>query len=696
MSSAFQHRHCFLLQGDRRQILSDFQHLSQNLRRPLICAHDVSDYQAWGEHEQANTELELCTFKQAKQQLGVSHEAVLIDLSDGISVEVIAILAGTVRGGGVFAIGLPAQGWQQMADQELARYLPWPLVPEQVNSHFKDFFWQRLCAEESPFVVFKDPQHTVIAPLSPLDQKRQLSPQQQHAQQRFMTNRQGNHVLLAPRGRGKSTLLGDCLGQLVRQGKKVALTAPNQQAIVTLKQHYESLTTEFDLPFYAADALLNSPQQWDYLLVDEAAMIPVPMLKALANKAQCTLFSTTDYGYEGAGKGFGLRFCEYLAGLPTPLTRLTLETPIRWGENDPLETWLNQQLLLSPAEPTSSSAAEAPMADANPQHLQTIRNQQWLAQEALLIHSFQLLLNAHYQTSPENLRWMLDDPSVQGFTLTETNAESETLLSVAIVTAEGPLPTELSQAVMEGRRRPRGHLLPQSLLAHEGHDSAANYAYWRISRIATQTSQQQKGYASRLLNYVEKQAQQQGIDFLACSFAATLDTVKFWRKNGFHGVRLGTTKDQASGCYSLMMIKPLNATARSQAQLWQQQYLANLMINLPMDYEELDPALAELLGLDTLSTTQSAELSRFTAKDQQDLLLFAQHHRPYLTIRAQLSRWYRAALVAEQFSLSSADQALLSAVTGQAAHRVDFKRLGFSAKKLAEKRLKAIILQHLG
>ncbi len=40
---------------------------------------------------------------------------------------------------------------------------------------------------------------------------------------------------------------------------------------------------------------------------------------------------------------------------------------------------------------------------------------------------------------------------------------------MAIVTSEGQLTNELSQAVLEGTRRPRGHLIPQSLLAHEGH-----------------------------------------------------------------------------------------------------------------------------------------------------------------------------------------------------------------------------------
>ncbi|MEO9655980.1 GNAT family N-acetyltransferase [Marinomonas sp.] len=701
MSSAFQHRHCFLLQGDHQQILLDFQKLSQHLKQPLICAHDDSDWRALSHEEQADPayQFNTCCFKQAKQQLGLSHEAILIDLTAGLSIEAIAILAGTVRAGGLFALVLPEQDWLATPDQELARYLPWPLEPDQVHSYFKAYFWQQLEATDSPFIRFNDQQHSAIAPLPALLEDVELTQAQQQAQQIFLANPQGNNILLAPRGRGKSTLLGDCLAQLVNKGYKVALTAVHQQAISTLKQHYEHLKPNKDLPFYAADALLSQSEQWDYLLIDEAAMIPVPMLKALANQAQCTLFSTTDYGYEGAGKGFGLRFCEYLEAQEKPLKRLTLTTPIRWGENDPLENWLNQRLLLSPDPHVENTLSpEHPLCTDTP--LQTsftqLRNQQWLAQGSDLKDSFQLLLNAHYQTSPENLRWMLDDPSVQGFTLAKTSPQQNTskLVSVAILTEEGPLPEQLSQAVLEGSRRPRGHLLPQSLLAHEGHKTAANYRYWRISRIATNPADQQQGYASQLLEHMETVAKQEGIDFLATSFAATLDTVKFWLKNGFQAVRLGTTKDQASGCYSLMMVKPLNARAQSQAQVWQQNYLANLMINLPKDYEGLEPSLAARLGLETLTPPQRAKLSGFTNKDKQDLELFAYHYRPYLTIRAQLARCVQHAINQQALKPSDQDCLLLATALKSPASKADFSDFGLHSRKQFEQRLKKIV-QHL-
>ena len=60
-----------------------------------------------------------------------------MDLTQGVSASALAILSGTVRGNGLFAIALPDDEWLSMADQDLARYLPWPFEPEQVTSYFK-------------------------------------------------------------------------------------------------------------------------------------------------------------------------------------------------------------------------------------------------------------------------------------------------------------------------------------------------------------------------------------------------------------------------------------------------------------------------------------------------------------------------------------------------------------------------------
>ena len=61
--------------------------------------------------------------------------------------------------------------------------------------------------------------------------------------------------------------------------------------------------------FMAPDALLSSSETADWLIVDEAAAIPAPLLHQLVARFPRTLLTTTVQGYEGTGRGFLLKFC---------------------------------------------------------------------------------------------------------------------------------------------------------------------------------------------------------------------------------------------------------------------------------------------------------------------------------------------------------------------------------------------------
>ncbi|MCV2403561.1 GNAT family N-acetyltransferase [Marinomonas sp. C2222] len=684
------HRHCFILRGSSQAILADFIKLAEKLTSVLVCAHDMEAYSL------SNPKLSTCSFKQAKQHLGSSHDAILVDLTHGVSASTLAILAGTVRDGGIFAIGLPESDWHENTDLDLPRYLPWPYEADQVTSYFKEYLLQHLLAEDSPFSPIHTSEIKALPALSEIPENPPLTTEQLEAQQRLFEAKAKSYILIAPRGRGKSTLLGDSIARLVTagkvsSGKKVVVTGPNKAAIDTLAQRFystnEKLGNSSELPFMAPDALIASKQTWDYLFVDEAAKIPVPLLIELNNKASHCVFSTTDYGYEGAGKGFGIRFNKYLfdqvGSYLQSLESLTLEQPIRWGENDPLENWINNCFLLAPPIPDAFSSKTMYEAAS----YRRLMGEEWLTEDTLFTQTFTLLVNAHYQTSPDNLRWVLDDPSMSAY----LSIQGSQLNSVAIVSEEGTLPKELCLAVMQGTRRPRGHLVPLSLLAHEGMSTAGQFKYWRISRIATQQDKQNQGLGSALLKHIEESARGQ-CDFLCTSFAATGDVLSFWIKNGFLPVRLGMTKDQASGCYSVMMVKALNPQAAKTAQDWRQNYLNNLAINLPRDYPELDTACLKWLTAGAQEDAQPPQVSHaFTEKDRQDLILFSEHHRPYLTIRAQLTRLIETAIVNGELSDTHPDCEMLTAISRMSAQQINFAEFGFKGKKQAEKHLKKLV-----
>ncbi|NLQ16456.1 tRNA(Met) cytidine acetyltransferase [Marinomonas sp. M1K-6] len=668
------HRHCFLLKGSPSEVLSDFLCLSKNLSTRLVAAHNVSEYDALLAPPFETSAYKTCAFKQTRQTLGSSYDAILVDLTHGVSASALAILSGTVRGNGLFAIALPQENWLPIIDQDLPRYLPWPYKPEQVESHFKRYLLDHLQSTRSPFQTLvpnnlvpskeqtdnNNANHIKALPaLKALEHNAPLTQEQADAQACLLAEQAKSYVLIAPRGRGKSTLLGDSLATLLKAGKRVAITAPHQGAIVSLKARFESRLSQFDidadLPFFAPDALVADATYWDFLFIDEASMIPLPLLMALNQKAKHCLFSTTDYGYEGAGKGFGIRFCRDLAAQKTtkraPLQSLILSQPIRWGGNDPLEKWINDGFFLAPAFPQTNDqrtsiqktitqqtttlldtdqAAENTDIKYKPDiEYKTLIGKAWLENTTLLASTFNLLVSAHYQTSPDNLRWVLDDPSMSAY----LSMQGSALNSVAIVTTEGDLPEALSLAVLQGIRRPRGHLVPQSLLAHEGFEDAGQFRYWRISRIATEPRQQQQGFASQLLTHIETAALGH-CDFLSTSFAATPDVTAFWLKNGYRPVRLGTAKDQASGCYSLMMIKPMTEQAEQSARHWQQCFIERFSINILVQYADISTALLMLmLKSQHLHIKQHPALAQLSQHDLRDIALFTAHHRPFDSIR---------------------------------------------------------------
>ena len=689
------HRHCLILKGSPKQVLSDFLRLTAHFTTPLIAAHDISQYDDLLDPQLETKPFKTCSFKQTRQHLGSSHDAILVDLTHGVSASALAILAGTVRGGGLFAIALPDDDWLAMADQDLSRYLPWPYDPNHVTSHFKHYLNAKLFGDTSPFRSVKSSDVKALPVIKALDPYGPLTSDQDHAQSCLLSEQAKSYALIAPRGRGKSTLLGDSLAKLIAAGKRVAITAPNQDAIVSLKNRFEQIiakmslsSNKVELPFFAPDALLNDSTHWDFLFVDEASMIPLPLLMTLNNKADHCLFSTTDYGYEGAGKGFGIRFCHYLASqkstLPLAFQTLELSQPIRWGESDPLENWINDCFFLASPEPYNKASEKT---DDSTGYSQLI-GADWLAKTGLLASTFHLLVSAHYQTSPDNLRWIMDDPSVT----THLQLSEGQVQSVAIITTEGDLPNVLCQAVMQGKRRPRGHLIPQSLLAHEGIEDAGQHRYWRISRIATEPNFQNKGHASQLLTHIESLAyEDEKCDFLCCSFAATTDVVSFWLKNGYVPIRLGTSKDQASGSYSLMMVKPITENAKLLATKWHQQFMEHFLLNLLIQYADLASDLILLiLGQTKYQLNELPTLGRLSSSDLHDIGLFIHHHRPFDSIRPVfLKASLHLALKGHLDSKNPSHQLLIEAALGrnteqnrQKAHLSGKKTMHQTFKKL--------------
>ncbi len=591
--------------------------------------------------------------RRTTELLGQTLDFAVVDAFAGFNPNTFGQLCGTVDAGGcVVLLTPPADEWADYADPEYASLCVEPYRPEQLRGHYLYHLVQVLRASEER--VFW-PQHgePVIPRLPAIRLPAETefpfrSCDQQAAVTQIVETAARRHqplVLSADRGRGKSAALGIAAARLLQAGKTVVVTAFSRAAVAALLERVEALAPELSeqLQYYRPDALLHASVQADLLLVDEAAAIPTPLLLQLLEAFPRAVFATTLHGYEGNGQGFALRFLHQLRSRYPRCREYRLHTPIRWAAPDPLEQLSNRMLLLDVDAGEPSGGASA---------LEVARiGQAELARDAELLRSlFGLLVLAHYRTTPGDLRILLDSPNMRIYLARAAGVP----LACALVAEEGPLADQLADAVWQGRRRPRGHLLPQTLIAQEGWRETAPWRSRRIVRIAVHPGARQKGIGSLLLQWIEQEAQAEQVDYLGASFAASEELLPFWQGNGFSPLRLGEQRDPVAGTHALLVVKPLTARVRQwlpQAQRW---YRRSLLQRLPgvlrdLEAERLPALLCSPVDPVALSPEMLQRLHGFSDAQrslESSLLPLAE------LLEVSVHRW-------DDWQLSAADQRLL-------------------------------------
>ncbi|MCA6219443.1 tRNA(Met) cytidine acetyltransferase TmcA [Photorhabdus antumapuensis] len=513
--------------------------------------------------------------EKAASLLGQEYLHGIFDATEGFNAEALAILAGTLKAGSWLVMMVPSWNqWHYQPDKDSARW------NEQLDAiptpHFVQHIQQQIISD--PQVLLWRQNDPLYVPEFSQYRAWQLPDGSPTASQhailtRLLRANQGVWVITAPRGRGKSTLAGMLMQQW--QGN-CWLTAPAKATTEVIRCYAGEKGK-----FWAVDNLLkycrqNSVSDIDWLLIDEAAAIPMPQLSELINYFPRILLTTTVQGYEGTGRGFLLKFC---VGIPNSHI-LSLTAPVRWAENDPLENWLENALLFEDAIPVNNS-------DKAISH-HVYYQQQWIKQPELLRQFYGILTSAHYKTSPLDLRRLLDAKGMQFVAAVGNNV----LMGALWMVEEGGLSLELAHEIWAGRRRPRGNLVAQSLAAHSGLPQAAVLKSQRISRVAVQANNRRQGIAQGMIAYQRERAEKQGVDFISVSFGYTAQLWALWQKCGFQLVRMGTHLEASSGCYTAMAILPLSEQGivlRIQAQ---QQFArdarwleSQIGFSLPVDYQ---------------------------------------------------------------------------------------------------------------
>lgn len=560
----------------------------------------------------------ICAPREGRSHLGREYKLICLDTFSGFDPDSFGALAGTLVGGGLMCLLCPPlEEWADHADPERERLCVYPMGPEAVGKRFI----RRLVGilSDSPGVcvlhqdgrvtgnpnagmeVFKPTQNPGSFP----DNYGCINDEQRSIVEALLRVARGHRyrpvVVTAHRGRGKSAALGLAAAKLLADQETVIVTGPSLKAVESVFDHAEAqlphscrqrTQLSFErgcLQFVAPDALEGGVPEARLVLVDEAAALPQALLKRLIKVCPRLAFTSTVHGYEGSGRAFAMRFEEYLNDVTPGWRKLILNQPIRWANDDPLEA-LSFSALLLDAEPAEDKVFSGrPIAV---QDIEELDRDMLVNNESLLREIFGLLVLAHYRTRPLDLRQMIDGPTISIWVV-RVNGH---VAGVALIAEEGNLPQELALEIGRGRRRVKGHLLPQVLANQCGCANAAVLRGWRIVRLAVHPGIRRSGLGSVLIEHLAIEAERRGMDWLGASFGVTKELMAFWRHNRMPPLRVGITREASSGTRSVLVLRPLSEPALNMQSMLRRHYLALLPQLLGDTLRDLDPLLAiELL-----------------------------------------------------------------------------------------------------
>lgn len=374
-------------------------------------------------------------------------------------------------------------------------------------------------------------------------------------------------TLTAARGRGKSAALGVAIAAAIAHGySNIFITSPSPENLKTL---FEFLFKGFDAlnyldhvdytiiqstnpDFNKAIVRVNvhrqhrqtiqyiQPQdaytlgQAELLVIDEAAAIPLPLVRKLMGPYLVFMASTIN-GYEGTGRSLSLKLIQQLRdqsraiskpstgkddlsnGTTTAngdsarpggrtLREVTLSEPIRYARGDSVEKWLNKVLCLDATLPSSKLNIQGCPHPSKCELLHVNRDTLFSfhpVSEKFLQQMIALYVASHYKNSPNDLQLMSDAPAHQLFVLVPPiDDDSPRLpepLCVIQVALEGQISKQSVLNSLSRGQRADGDLIPWLVSQQFQDDEFAGLSGARIVRIATNPDYINMGYGTQAL-----------------------------------------------------------------------------------------------------------------------------------------------------------------------------------------------------
>lgn len=580
----------------------------------------------------ANAEWPWIDPEQATRHLGRTLEGLVFDSLTRLAPEAFAALSGTLRGGGWLIWLLPGPASRDgHRDPDTARLFAWPRGPEHSRQGFLRYLLDCVRQEPAfvtidatPLPITPEPSDTgttlprLAVPIARSGHPRQHEPSSEPAlsptpeQQRIIAaiegllrqDAPGALLVQADRGRGKSTALALALAR--QDPADLRLTATRRAHVQTLLAQFPALRGQWRPP----DRLLHQPEPCRLLIIDEAASLPLPLLRDLLRRYPRVVLATTLSGYEGSAQGYRLKLDALLDQARPGWSRLCLDRPMRWAPHDPLEQFVDRTLLgrAVPLPPTGPEAVgESPIRIGPACDL--------LGSPSATQAVFTLLTAAHYRTTPDDLRVLLDSPDL----VVAVTGDPASPQAAAWLAWEHPIEDPaMCESIRDGTRRPRGRLSQLTLAQQAGIPMACDHRILRVVRIAVQPGLERQGLGRHLLGRVIPWAASEGADLVCASFALSPAVARFWWSQGFALLRIGLQRDHVTASHSLLVGRALTAageTLQEQAVVrWRERLRFDLFTHLrDLEIDALDSLLPALRGHLPLSAEARTRLECFAA-----------------------------------------------------------------------------------
>ncbi|EDV99606.1 RNA cytidine acetyltransferase isoform X1 [Drosophila grimshawi] len=454
--------------------------------------------------------------------------------------------------------------------------------------------------------------------------------------------------LTAARGRGKSAALGLSIAAAVAFGYvNIYVTSPHPENLITLfefvlkgfdgleyQEHADytiirSTNPDYKKAIIRINITRNSRQTIQYiapsdthllnaadlLLIDEAAAIPLPLVKKMIGPYLIFMASTIN-GYEGTGRSLSLKLISQLQKENNARPPLKLDESIRYQSNDDIERWLINLLCLDASTvPNISSGCPTPdVCDLYYIDRDALFSYHKAA-ESFLHRMVYIYVSSHYKNTPNDLQMMSDAPAHHLFCLlgpVQRMDQLPEILVVIQVALEGQISAQsISDSLGRGKKA-AGDLIPWNIAEQYGDRDFPKLSGVRIVRIATHPNYQRMGYGKRAIHllkdyYAHRHAnlgdaplpnnqagieeveeeeigllkeqirprsripvllqrlherQPEPVDYIGTSYGLTVDLLKFWKSAGFVPVYLSQKANELTAEHSCIMLHTL-ATPRS-------------------------------------------------------------------------------------------------------------------------------------